>query len=351
MACTENLSMASIAADAMNKVQQTLLRDGCFLPHHRNQDPADLALQASVSVSSERRFSGLGVWDKVEDTNLRERVWTSGKGHMTELSKTPCQWFPLDGSTLDRIGAALYNPSPDPVKATVLLRKVDSIWSYEAGGQDPVFETEIDIPAGFDSMFVMDTVLSDLEAGCYRLEIHSESSEAHWRCSSNRAHGVTGGHIVGSGRFHWNRLHGEMAFQLEPAQAVFSGEQILSGITRPTGQTHMWLSDPSSSLPQWAQLSWQSPVTIRRIELNFPTQLVLETHWENPFYLAPHIPTRYQIQVREGTAWKTLHTESGNTAHRRQHNFDEPVSTDALRVLIEQTHLSPSAGITEIRCY
>jgi hypothetical protein len=351
LAVREGKALADVATGESGTVQQSLLRNGCFLPSHNNTDPRDLARTATAVVSSEYTFSGLGTWDKVEDTGLREKVWGSGRGHTTPLSKTPCQWLQLGGGELEQIGMALCNPANAPVQATALLRKVDSIWSYEAGGAAPVWEERFEIPANFDGMLWRKTGLHGLENGCYRLELSGDSEEASWRCSANRAHGVTGGHIVGSGRFHWNRLHGEMAFQMQPAQAVFGADQILTGITRPAGQTHMWLSDPAASLPQWAQLEWEKTVEISRIELTFPAQLVLETHWENPFYVAPHIARRYRIEVEEGDSWRTVHEETDNSAHRRQHSLAAPVACRKLRIVIEQTHGARAAGLAEIRCY
>ena len=351
MALKEGKTPIEFANESATTYKQALLRDGCYLPHNRNEDPADLALRAATSSSSQALFSGLGTWDKVEDTNLREKTWTSGTGHTMPLGKTPCQWFHLGGGQLDRIALALHNPTEESVPARALLRPVENIWAYETGGADPVWEQSFEIPAGFDSSLWLEAALSDLPEGCYRLELQGDSSEAVWRCSSNRAHGVFGGHIIGSGRFHWNRLHGEFAFQMEPAQAIFQPKEILSGVTRPAASTNMWLSDPGKAMPQSVGLKWSDAVKIARIELTFPSQLVLETHWENPFYVAPHVAKRYRLQVRGADGWEDVAVESDNNAHRRSHILEAPVHTSELRVVVEETHGARSAGLAEIRCY
>jgi hypothetical protein len=335
---------------SIHSVKQTLLRNGCFLPNSRNEDHADLARKATVTASSSWHFSGLGTWDKVEDTNLRERVWTSGRGHVVRLNKSPCQWFYLAGGKLDRIGLAMVNSSNSGTVASVALRKVDSIWAYESGGADPVWQHEVHVPANSDGMVWAVPALSSMEEGCYRLEVSGPES-VEWRCSADHALGVAGGWIVGSGRYHWNRLHGEMAFQMEPGQPVFNARQILTGVTRPQASTNTWLSDPASSMPQWVQLEWHQPVEIQTIELTFPTQLILETHWENPFYVAPHIAENYQLEILEDGAWRTIHTESGNGNHRRIHNLETSVKSQHLRLLITKTHGARSAGLVEMRCY
>jgi hypothetical protein len=331
-------------------IQQSLLRDGCFLPNHRNADPDDLARSATASALSEASFDGLGRWDEVEDRNLRERVWTSGLDHETCLSMTPCQWFQAAGGRINRIGVALRNPGKARITATARLRRVESVWDYEAGGAAPVWEGTLEVPPRFDAMLPLETGLEGLEDGCYRLELAGPEG-AFWRCSPNHAHGVAGGHIVGSGRFHWNRLHGEMALQIDPPQPVFGAAQALSGLTRPGDGTNLWLSDPARSLPQWFELSWDAPADVSAVELTFPSQLVLETHWENPFYVAPHIARNYQLQAWKDGAWQTIHTERDNTAARRRHLLPESIRTDHLRLLVEATHGSRSAGLAEIRCY
>ncbi len=344
------VSLKDAAEGSAHAIQQTLLREGCFLPNHRNEDPGDLARKTTASASSEAAFDGLGRWDEVEDRNLRERVWTSGRDHETDLSLTPCQWFQAGGGRIDRIGLSLRNPGDTPANARACLRRVGSVWDYEAGGAEPAWEATFKVPPGFDALLWLETRLEGLGDGCYRLELTGPEG-VFWRCSPNRAHGVAGGHIVGSGRFHWNRLHGEMAFQLEPPQPVFGASQILSGVTRPADGTNLWLSDPARSLPQWIELLWREPVELRTVELTFPSQLVLETHWENPFYVAPHIARHYCLQIPDGESWRTIHDERENAAARRRHALPTPVRTRRLRLLIEATHGARSAGLAEIRCY
>lgn len=340
----------TVIEESIQPIQQTLLRAGCFLPNTSNQDPGDLARRATALASSTWHFGGLGTWDDVEDTHLRERVWTSGRGHTVSLDKSPCQWFYLAGQALDRIGLALFNQEETEAYAHLRLRKVFSIWEYDAGGSNPAWEGDITIPGGADTMLWADCGLENLEEGCYRLEASGPES-ASWRCSSNRALGVAGGWVVGSGRYHWNRLHGEMAFRMEPAQPVFNAAQVLTGVTRPQATPNTWLSDPASPMPQWLALEWEEPVEFSRVELTFPTQLVLETHWENPFYVAPHIADCYELQAWVDGAWKTIHRESGNPEHRRIHEFTTSIRTPRLRLVVTKTQGARSAGLVEIRCY
>jgi hypothetical protein len=339
-----------VAKSRISEVQQTLLRNGSYLPNTKNEDPDDLARQASVRASSERSFTGLGTWEKPEDINLREKVWTSGKGHQTELSKSPCQWIQLAEGSLESLGLHLKNDSADAQTISVSLRKVSSVWNYQVYPEVPLLRKELEVPARADEFITLPFQTALTESGCYRIELEGPECVA-WQCSSNRFHGIAGGHIVGSKRFHWNRLHGEFAFQLSPAQPIFGPRQVLSGVSRPGTDTHLWLSDPAQPMPQWIELSWEKEQKIGTVELTFPSQWVLETHWENPFYLAPHVAVDYRIEGWADGRWTCLEGVQGNEKHQRRHRLKESGNWKKIRVLIEKTHQSPSAGLVEIRCY
>lgn len=310
-----------------------------------------MARLARPVASSEWKFQGLGTLERPEDVNLREFFWKPREGRRMPLAKSPCQWLQLDGLRLNRLGVELFNGTNTWAEVTVTLRKVESVWDYSVSTAEPLWSGTLQLSPNGSSWVWAETELENFVPGCHRLELQGPEG-VEWNCSGNRCHGVVGGHIIGSGRYHWNRLYGEFAFQCEPAQRVFSASQVVSGVTRPADGTHLWLSDPSASMPQWVELCWPEPVEIRQVELTFPSQLVLETHWENPFYVAPHTAKEYAICVygRQGN-WVPLVNVTHNTATRRQHVFGEVTKTDRLRVVIHSTHLSRSAGLAEIRCY
>jgi hypothetical protein len=192
--------------------------------------------------------------------------------------------------------------------------------------------------------------LRGLEKGSYRIEL-SGATEVEWRVSGDHPWGVSGGRKIGSGRFYWNRGHGEFACRLEPAQPVYGPGEVLTGVTRPEGQTNVWFSDPDQPMPQWLDLEWDRPVDIRSVEVTFPGQLAHEVHWENPFYIAPHIAETYCLEVENEEGWRTVHRETGNWRSRRVHDLGPPIRTRRLRVLVERTHGARSAGLSEVRCY
>ena len=336
--------------NAVGEVQQTLLRDGCYLPNLRNEDPLDLARAAQPSASSEFRFAGIGAWERDIDQNLRESFWGRAYGRERALADEPCQWFHLAGGRLDRVGLHLHSTADAPAEATVVLRKVDSIWAYDREDGEIVWTGTISVPPGCDDLVWIAPELDGLADGCHRLEV-SGPENVHWRYSGAHPYGITGGHIIGSGRYHWFRLPGEFAFSVEPAQPVHGPREALTGVTRPRERSHAWFSDPAAALPQWLELRWPEKQLVRTVELTFPGQLVSEPHWENPFYVAPYVARRYVLEAWTDGAWTPLARESENVRVRRRHDLANPVATDRLRLVVHETHGAPSAGLTEIRCY
>ena len=331
-------------------VQQQLLKDGCLLPHHQNKDENDLALKAQISCSSEKLFSGTGVDDLFDDLNIREWIVAWKDSRVMTTAKTPCLWLYLAGGKLDTLSLALWNKQSTSSNALITLRKVNSLWDYAHEESEPLWSQEISVPSDFDEMLDLSLGLQGLQAGCYRIEVKGPE-ELFWRVSRNHPYGVSGGILLGHGKFHWNRLHGEYAFKLSPAQPIFSAREVLTGITRPSQSTNVWLSDPNTPFPHWVDLTWEHDVEVSKIHLTFPAQLVLETHWENPFYVAPHIAKSYRIQTPSSNGWKTLLHIQNNVSYRVEHLLERPERLRHLRILIESTHGRRESGLAEIRCY
>lgn len=320
-------------------VQKRLLRNGCFLPHASLREAS---LEGTAISSSSASLAGIGAWEKDPDTGLREHIWQRSWGRVTDASLSPCNWFFANGETLESLAVHLLSEKGGRV--SVCLRKVAHIWEYARDPGGVIWQGEVDVPAGFDGLMPLPLQGVTLEAGCVRLEVAGDEIVA-WRMSGRHPWGVVGGHTVGSGRYHWNRLPGEYAFQISPPLKMYTAEEILHGGHRPQARSNAWFAD--GPLPQWAGVSWPAPRKLDEVIVTFPDQLILELHWENPFYVAPHIARRYRIEVRQGGEWKTAVTETENTLAHRVHTLGG-IEADGLRVVVEETH-GGSAGLCSVR--
>jgi len=350
IAVRETVSPSEIAADHMAELQQTLLKNGGFLPNHVNQDSKDLAPAAEVRASSSLVYAGQTAGERDPDTGMRQGVWQRCVGRSTPLADSPCLWMFFTEPELNTLSLDLLNDAGKAVSGSVRLVKVDHIWSYNPEEGTGIWQQEIEIPEQQNGWFQVSPSLSRLEAGCYRLELHAEEEAVTWRMSGRHPYGITGGTKVGSGKYHWNRLPGEYAVQVDPPQRIYAPEQVISGVTRPQRSSNLWISARGQEEP-WLDLSWETEQTFRQIALTFPAQLLMELHWENPFYVPPMVATQYDLQAWISDNWVTLLEVKDNSEARRIHSLPEPVTTKRLRIAFREVHGHGSAGLTEIRVY
>ncbi len=350
MAVQKSLSPTEIAAHHIHPLQQMLLKQGGFLPNHPNQDPQDLAGSAEVRASSCLPYVGQTAGERDPDQGMREGPWRRCVGNSTSMTDSPCLWMFLSGPGLTSLQVDLVNIAGKTAKGTLRLVQVHNIWSYDPEEGIELWKEEFDIPEDQDGWAQFHPDLTEIQPGCYRLELHGEHEQIKWRMSGRHPYGITGGTKVGSGKYHWNRLPGEYAVQVEPAQNIYGPEQVISGVSRPQGATNLWISAQGQEEP-WLELTWNTPQTFQEIILTFPAQLLMELHWENPFYVPPMVSTRYDLQAWVGEEWTTLERVIDNVEVRRVHPLPEPVTTDKLRICFRETHGHGPAGLAEIRVY
>jgi len=338
------LDLPQLATDAANggpaitSVQQTLLRDGAFIPGVINVDPADRARSARVSASSSASLHGVGPEDQGPCTALRgmprgSADLASGAGQMIWCS-----------GRIDRLTLCLDNRTGAALELPLNLVRATSVWDYRKGGTGLVASANITVPPGASRWVAWDVGLQDLGSGWLRLETGAVPGLA-W-CFTRS---VLPGHVAFSNLSpsRWRGMHAGLAFRVEPPQDAFGPQQVLSGVTRPGSASNTWRSDPGQGLPQWLGLAWDMPQDIGRVELTFPGQLLGEVHREGPFYIEPQVARDYAIEIDGVEALRI----TGNTAWRRCHDLPHRVSLRQLRVVVLATNGDAAASMVEIRCY
>lgn len=129
-------------------MQQTLLRDGCFLPNLRNQDPID-SRSAAVTASSETRLCGAGLEPR------------PGLPAQSTLEDDPCadrlhqrrgQWLAVgtEGGRLSlrRVAVCLSNPTAETQAFPAKLVAAEHIWDYRVHTGEALAETVLQVPPG-----------------------------------------------------------------------------------------------------------------------------------------------------------------------------------------------------------
>lgn len=360
---------AALAADATDlrrdlpahvpAVQQALLRDGCFLPHLRNEDPQDLALRATVTASTTELVRGVGP---------NSANWLGGIDHWRgypvfpftgELSKRIAQWIAVGaGQPVESVRLALRNTSGEARTVAATVHEVDDIWDYRVEPAKPLAVADLLVPPGgphwVQWQLDLDFDEDDREgagpapARYLRIDL-AETPGVEWVLSSAVLPGQIAAYEDG-GRYRRFGGGSTLSFQIEPPQRAYAPDQVLTGVTRPHATTNQWRSDPVAPLPQWLALEWSEPQRIQQVQLTFAGHLLREYHAYPPLYRDPQTVRDYAVEAWIDGEWQQLVRVEGNLTTRVVHDVG-PVTTSRLRLMVYATNGDPAAGVYEIRCY
>ncbi len=339
-----------VIGQCVDRVQQALLRDGCFLPGVKNEDAHDLARKARVSASSEAALEGadpdapafhegLTLWkDQVHDTAADQLFHRRG------------QWIAAGQDRIESLSVLLSNSTEKTETVEAWLVQVENIWDYRVEGEATISHVTLEVPPG-EKQWVRWPVCADVRPGSYvRLDL-AANPNLRWHAAS----GIVPGHVsafeMARGRMRRYGSGLTMSFRVEPPQHCFAAGNVTSGVTRPHRSTNLWMSDPKERMPQWVELRWDDVQTIRTVELTFAGHLVREYHAYGPFYRDPQCVKDYAIAILAGGKWVTVLEVKDNYQRQRRHDLGAEVRTDALRLVVHATNGDPSAAVYEIRCY
>lgn len=350
MAIHRASSAASVAEASSGEVQQALLRDGCFLPSARNDDPLDFARKAAVTASSQALLRGIGPDDCSHNEGMavwRDQVQLT---HEDRLLARRGQWIAIGTDRIETVSVCVSNRSRRMQSVDAFLVPVEHIWDYRIDTGSPLAKTTLQVPPGA-RQWIEWPIKVRVEPGRYvRLDLDA-NPDVQWHSSNAIEPGHMSAYAIGPDKM---RRYGNgltMSFRVSPPQPCYGPNNVLSGVTRPHRFTNLWRSDPAQPLAQWLQLEWPTLQTVRQVELTFPGHLIREYHAYSPFYRDPQCARDYTINALVDGAWKTALRVEGNYHRQRKHRLDQSITTRALRVTIEATHGDPSAAVYEIRCY
>lgn len=339
--------LPAVAADAaaggpvIRSIQQALLRDGCFLPHVVNQDPADLARYARVSASSCARLFGQSPGDPKHDNG--QLTWSGGvRGYA--LDQVQGQVLFLAGEVLDCIDLLLDNGGSVATRLPLRLVRLDRIWDYRRGGAAVVAETTLTVAPGEDRWVTWDLHRTDLPAGTYRIEA-GPAPGLIWRQAAHIQPGCFAQQHLSPTRMR--DRHVGLAFRLSPGQPVYEAVNVQTGVTRPQSGTNLWRSDAGQGMPQWLELAWETPQVLAQVELTFAGHLLNEVHSEPPFFKDAQTVCDYAIEL-DGCEVLCV---TGNHQRHRIHELPNGSRGSCLRLVVLATNGDPSAAVYEIRCY
>ena len=142
-------------------------------------------------------------------------------------------------------------------------------------------------------------------------------------------------------------------FRAEPPTLAYEPSRAVGGYARPFDGPQLWCSEVLRD-EEWLHLDWDDDVTVSRVELIFnddvDEDLINLHHHTTPFLVMPELVRDYRIEVRDALGWRVLAEVAGNRVRRRVHDVQSS-SVRALRVTITATNGSAHAMVSSIRVF
>lgn len=339
IAVQQQCTPRGVGQDHISQVQQTLLRQGVFIPGCNNKDEHDLARKATVTASG---AAGLTFDDCVTDS--------------LPLEYRTFQLFPISSDHLDCVEVLLESSKCCRLRAG--LCKADDIWDFSNRNELATVDCQID---GSGRQWVsLEFDAKKLEPGLYWIWVEGDSA-VKWCAASEAPIGCVRGKFQPRECLHpelapvYQTMRGSFIFRLSPESQPFSPKNVIRNAARPEQRTNAWISPPLSGGSQWLQLGWAEPVAIDEIHLTFDGQLDNNLIWPAPTGVfgsktLAAVAKSYHIQAMIDGHWTDLHKEMDNYQPHRQHHF-APIQTDTIRLLFNKTHAADEVRLYEVRVY
>lgn len=345
-------TLGETVQEQIGTVQQSLLRDGCFLPHVAVNDLDELAAKAQVTASSTLESEGVAPESEFELGGLdywRDYPIFPEDGR---LERRLAQWIAVGGDRgVDEISVCLTNVTDHEVEVGAHLFSVPDIWTYAATPSDALRDGVLRVPAG-EHVWVpwhVDVTAADLAGtGYLRLDLDAATG-VEWHVSHAVLPGQVAGYEVAPGRHRRFGGGATLSHHVSPAQDAYPASHVQNGVTRPHRATNQWRSLPRGQA-EWLQLEWPDDQTISQVQLTFPGHLLREYHACPPGYRDPQCARDYRILVQGKDGWQTVAERADNYQTRVVHDFAS-VRTRRVRIEIDATNGDASAGLFEVRCY
>ena len=339
--------LPEVPEQAIRKVQQLLLRDGCFLPNVHNEDARDLARSAKVVAGSQAILSACEPGDSRVDGGLGGGLPPTPEREI--LTYRRGQPIALEAGKLDDVAVCLGNETGESQTVEAKIVGIDHVWDYRCETAPVLAAGKLIVPPGPAQWIDWPVALSGESRAYVRLDLLANSN-VRWHCAGCVAPGHIAVARVGPDRMR-KFLDGEtMSLRVSPPQRCYGPENAIRGAARPHRFTNLWRSDPGEPLPQWLELHFATAEKVACVELTFPGHLLRDYAHYPPLYREPQCARDYSLSAWVHGAWRELARESGNHQRHRRHRF-EPVRTDRIRLTVKATNGDPAAAVCEVRCY
>jgi hypothetical protein len=352
-ACTPR----ALASDprAVHALQQTLLRDGVYLPFVCNDDPRDLTRQPGVRAAAsseatlrldEDDLANPAGWERAGESAAETPARLPAE---VPLARPLAQALVLSEGHLDALRLDVHSSAPADVPVHIYVRQGDHLRDIGPAGASARDIAVLDaiVPPGSTTITVAPPRPLTVDRRCPVIIVLDTAPAVSWRLSSQEPPGTQAA-VWDEDLGYWRWLHGTLRVAATPDSVLYGACNVLSGVTRPERGPNLWVSDPAQPLPQQVEVAWPGPVRIGSVEVTFDSQLS-GWIWEGAF---PLLARDYTVDVREACdgRWVEVAHVSGNHQRRRVHTF-APREARAVRVTVLATNGGRTARIVEVRAY
>ena len=343
VAAQERITPHRLGHEEFGRVRKALLRADASVLGVENDDPADLALTATASASSTLRRVA------IEEPADRYPLQTS-LGMVVPV-----------GRRLDGIEVLL-----DSTAATELTVEVhDPVLPQNYLPLQPITSRTVSVPAGEKQWVRIDLDWSP-----------EQPQNAFLVFAANPALTVHVADRPVSGVIHlahrdpapdeqyteqfrsWKQvLHRQVVcHRLTAPTDVYGPDRVIGGFARPYGGPQLWSSDALAVDPEpWIALDWDQPQTFGDLVIIFDDDveedLINLHHHRTPFDAMPSLARDYRVEVRRDGRWQQVVAVRDNHSRHGRHHFADPITTDALRLVVTATNGAEEARVVAIRAY
>ena len=339
---------ANLCKKHIKELQQALLKNDCYIPDIKNEDPDDIAPGSTATASSSAKLEFI-------------------KGdQVLELDQELAQIFPVSSETVEQIELFLESRLHKDAFVRMHLREAQNIWDFKASKD--IACTEGIVPANSRSWvkFNFNAKVMPGRLFCIYIEITPGiflfySKEKHFPAGTNLACRKQG----------WvnfeSKCRGSLSLRLKPESSPYIPENVINGVSRAEKWTNLWVSDPGKSKRQWLELDFGNTKKFSIVHLTFDTNLNLDpsaaaslesdtaANLKNETFVNlahPECVRDYKLSYwdKKNETWAEIVCVRNNFHRKRIHKF-KPVKSSKLRIDILATNGDRSARIFEIRVY
>ncbi len=328
------LAPCDLGPGDVRAIQQRLLRDDCYIPSMRHEDPEDLAPRCRVSASSAAPY--------------RPRLGSGWRVLATPLA----QLLPVSSGRVDAVRVYLKNGREEPVPIRLSVHPASDIWDLEGIEAQPLAVSEALVPGQFEGWLTVSLGLP-VRSPALLWFVLQGSAEVAWREQAETPPGFTSAGVYRGRWWFGPRLFSRwegLAADVQPETRPFEPESVVNGISRPEAWPNLWMSDPQQGLPQWLRLDLPSPAAVGRVELTFDVNLSRGYEQMPPFFRAPECVRDAVVEVLEAGRWVEVGRITDHYQRQAAISFP-PRVVEALRITVTRTNGAPEARVFAVRLY